>query len=87
MVGSVCKVGTQDPENLDVELKPLGTAWRPHINKPLTSYRIKDMKEMNNIIFLLYFNVQTNIIPEISKIVTAKCKINIIISKINNNSL
>ena len=25
--GSVCKVGTQDPENLDVELKPLGIAW------------------------------------------------------------
>jgi len=25
--GSVCKVGTQDPENLDVELKPLVTAW------------------------------------------------------------
>lgn len=26
-VGSVCKVGTQDPENLDEELKPLVTAW------------------------------------------------------------
>ena len=25
--GSVCKVGTQDPENLDEELKPLVTAW------------------------------------------------------------
>ena len=24
---AVCKVGTQDPENLDVELKPLVTAW------------------------------------------------------------
>lgn len=26
-VGSVCKVGTQDPENLDEELKPLVTVW------------------------------------------------------------
>ena len=25
--GSVCKVGTQDPENLDEELKPLVTVW------------------------------------------------------------
>ena len=26
--GSVCKLGTQDPENLDEEVKPLVTAWR-----------------------------------------------------------
>lgn len=25
--GRVCKVGTQDPENLDEELKPLVTVW------------------------------------------------------------
>lgn len=32
-VGSVCKVGTQDPENLDEELKPLVTAW-PYSGPP-----------------------------------------------------
>lgn len=26
-IGSVCKVGTQDPENLDEEVKPLVTVW------------------------------------------------------------
>jgi hypothetical protein len=27
-LGSVCKVRTQDPENLDEEVKSLVTAWR-----------------------------------------------------------
>lgn len=34
--GSVCKVGTQDPENLDEELKPLVTVWFV----PLTSLSV-----------------------------------------------
>lgn len=34
--GSVCKVGTQDPENLDEELKPLVTVWSVHLSVPST---------------------------------------------------
>ena len=33
--GSVCKVRTQDPENLDEEVKSLVTAWRGLLEKPM----------------------------------------------------
>ena len=34
-LGSVCKVRTQDPENLDEEVKSLVTAWRGLLEKPM----------------------------------------------------
>ena len=35
-IGSVCKVGTQDPENLDEEVKPLVTVWCGERKRPKT---------------------------------------------------
>ena len=37
-IGSVCKVGTQDPENLDEEVKPLVTVWWFSFPGPYTRF-------------------------------------------------
>ena len=45
----VCKVRTQDPENLDEEVKSLVSAWRFILGSPLTfhKYKIDSKQKMN----------------------------------------
>ena len=40
VLGSVCKVRTQDPENFDEEVKSLVTAWHKDSQKLFSSYQI-----------------------------------------------
>ena len=68
--GSVCKVGTQDPENLDEEVKPLVTvwwesfgqgAWKGIINNNkiliiyIARFRANNINNINNINSIFYY--------------------------------
>ena len=46
-IGSVCKVGTQDPENLDEEVKPLVTVWCGERKGPKTHKENESLLGMN----------------------------------------
>ena len=53
-LGSVCKVRTQDPENLDEEVKSLVTAWRSQIHEHMPG-TTKDFQAKPGDLFIYKF--------------------------------